>query len=442
MHRTIAFSFAFALAAFAQSDRGTITGTIADPAGAVVASAPIEVKNVETGALYQAGSSATGNYVVQVPTGTYEVTVSVPGFKKFIRANLVVPVEQTLRVDVVLEVGSNAESVTVTEAAPLLKTESGELSHNVTADTLNTLPVLGIGAGNVGATGIRSPYSVMNILPGAEWMPDATIRLNGLEGNSAALRVEGQDATATITLGATSQTQPSVEATQEVAIQTSNYAAEFGQAGGGLFNFTMKSGTNQFHGSGYDYFVNEALNAGTPFTSDGQGHLLRPRQRRNDYGFSVGGPIWIPHVYNGHDKTFFFINWEQFRENVIVNNLALTVPIPAYRQGDFTQALTGRNLGTDGLGRPIMENQIFDPATTRFIGGVQYRDPFPNNTIPPQQLDPVALRVQSYIPLPTKPGLVSNFVPTYTNKRVSTIPSIKVDHSVSARLKLSGYWSM
>ena len=189
------------------------------------------------------------------------------------------------------QIGSSAESVTVTDAAPLLKTESGELAHNVSADTLNNLPVLGIGTASVGATGIRSPYSVMNLIPGASWLADNTMRLNGSEGNSAALRVEGQDATPTVSLGQTSQTQPSVEATQEVAIQTSNYAAEYGQAGGGLFNFTMKSGTNQFHGSAYDYFVNEALNAGTPFTDDGKGHLLRPRQRRNDYGFSLGGPV-------------------------------------------------------------------------------------------------------------------------------------------------------
>src|SRR5215469_11026668 len=441
MRASIACLFALSLGAFAQSDRGTITGTIADPAGAVVANAPIEVKNVETGALYQAGSSATGNYVVQVPTGAYELSVTVPGFKKFIRANLAVPVEQTLRIDVVLEVGSSAESVTVTEAAPLLKTESGELSHNVTSDTLNTLPVLGIGAGNVGATGIRSPYSVMNMLPGANWMPDATIRLNGLEGNSAALRVEGQDATATITLGATSQTQPSVEATQEVAIQTSNYAAEFGQAGGGLFNFTMKSGTNQFHGSGYDYFVNEALNAGTPFTDDGHGRLLRPRARRNDYGFSVGGPVWIPKIYNGHDKTFFFVNWEQYRETQVINNVPLTVPTLQYRAGNFTQALTGRMLGVDGLGRPYQENEIYDPSTERVIGGVRYRDPFANNAIPATELDPVALKVQAYIPLPTNSALTNNYVPSYTNTRVSTIPSVKIDHSISTRLKLSGYWS-
>ena len=441
MRASIASLFLFALSAFAQSDRGTITGTIADPAGAVVANAPIEVKNIETGALYQAGSSATGNYVVQVPTGAYELSVTVPGFKKFIRANLAVPVEQTLRIDVVLEVGSSAESVTVTEAAPLLKTESGELSHNVTSDTLNTLPVLGIGAGNVGATGIRSPYSVMNMLPGANWMPDATIRLNGLEGNSAALRVEGQDATATITLGATSQTQPSVEATQEVAIQTSNYAAEFGQAGGGLFNFTMKSGTNQYHGSAYDYFVNEALNAGTPFIDDGHGHLLRPRARRNDYGFSIGGPVWIPRVYNGQNKTFFFVNWEQYRETQVINNVPLTVPTVQYRAGNFTQALTGRMLGVDGLGRSYQENEIYDPSTERIISGVRYRDPFPNNTIPATELDPVALKIQAYIPMPTSLALTNNYVPAYSNTRVSTIPSVKIDHSISSRLKLSGYWS-
>src|SRR5271165_3444129 len=140
------YLFLLALPLVAQSDRGTITGTIADPAGAVVASAPIEVRNVETGAIYQVGSSATGNYVVQVPTGNYEMSVSVPGFKKYVRQKMAVPVEQTLRIDVILEIGSNSESVTVTEAAPLLKTESGELAHNVTGAMLNDLPVLGIGA--------------------------------------------------------------------------------------------------------------------------------------------------------------------------------------------------------------------------------------------------------------------------------------------------------
>jgi Carboxypeptidase regulatory-like domain/TonB dependent receptor len=439
--RVAAFLLFFSLKVFAQGDLGTITGSVMDPAGAVVAGAPIEVRNVDTGAMYQVGSSATGNYVVQVPTGTYELSVTAPGFKKFVRQNIAVPVAQTLRIDVSLEVGSNTESVTVTEAAPLLKTESGELAHNVTSDALDTLPVLGIGTAAVGATGIRSPYSVMNLVPGAVWQADNTIRLNGMEGNTSALRVDGQDATGTISNGQTSQTEPSVEAIQEVSVQQSNFAAEFGQAGSGLFNFTMKSGTNQFHGSAYDYFVNEFLNAGTPFTNDGNGHLLRPRQRRNDYGMSLGGPVEIPRVYNGHDKTFFFFNWEQFREKDVINNFPTTVPTLAYRQGNFQQALTGRSLGTDGLGRPIMENEIYDPKTLRLVNSVPYTDPYPNNIIPASDLDAVALKIQSYIPLPQNSALVNNYTPVYTNPRYTEIPSIKIDHSISARAKLSGFWS-
>src|SRR2546423_1811354 len=130
------------LTAFAQNDRGTITGTISDPAGAVVANAMVEARNVETGSVYHGGSSATGNFTLaQMPTGKYELTVSVPGFKRFVRPGIVVPVAQVVRVDATLEVGAATESVTVEAAAPLLKTESGELSTNVSTDTLNQLPI-------------------------------------------------------------------------------------------------------------------------------------------------------------------------------------------------------------------------------------------------------------------------------------------------------------
>src|SRR5207249_1261000 len=161
----------------------------------VVPKDPIEAKNLESGATYQAGSSTTCNYTLsQLPTGTYEMSVTVPGFKKFVRQNIALPVAQTVRIDVSLEVGSNTESVTVTEAAPLLKTESGELSHNVSTDTMNNLPVTGIGAG-AGQAGIRNPYAVLQVLPGADWRPDTSVRLNGLPSNTQTLRIEGQDAT-------------------------------------------------------------------------------------------------------------------------------------------------------------------------------------------------------------------------------------------------------
>lgn len=407
----------------------------------MVANAPIQAKNVETGAVYQAGASGTGNYTLsQLPTGTYELSVTVPGFKKYVRENIFLPVAQTLRVDVQLEVGATGESVTVTEAAPLLKTESGELSHNVATERLDSLPMLTIGAG-AGTAGIRNPYSVIQMLPGSSnFAADSNIRLNGTPSNTQALRIEGQDATYGYS-SAQSMASPSVDAIQEFAIQTSNYAAEYGQAGSGLFNVTMRSGTNQFHGSAYEYFVNEALNAGTPNTNNGANEHIRNRQRRNDYGFTVGGPIWLPKLYDGHDRAFFFFNFEQFRETTINSTTNYTVPTSAYRSGNFSQSLTGRNLGTDALGRPILENTIYDPNTDRAINGLRQRDPFPNDTIPIQDQDPVSLKIQNLIPQTNAPGLINNFHPVFTNSRLTYIPSVKIDYSISPASKISGYWS-
>ncbi|MBV8820788.1 MAG: carboxypeptidase regulatory-like domain-containing protein [Acidobacteriaceae bacterium] len=431
-----------AASGFAQGDRGTITGTIGDPAGAVVAGAAVETRNVETGATYQAATTTTGNYTLaELPAGSYELSVSVPGFKKYVRQGLTVQVGQTLRIDVMLEVGTATESVTVNEAAPLLKTESGELSHNVGGERLDDLPVLGIGSTQAGSAGIRNPYAVTEIIPGTYWVPNSIVRVNGAPSNTEAMRIEGLDASNSFTPGVPAQSQPSVDSIEEFGIQTSNFAAEYGQVGGGLFNVTMKSGTNQFHGTAYDYFVNEVLNAGTPFTTNGNGSLIRPVQRRNDWGFTLGGPMWIPKIYNGHDRTFFFFNFEQFRETQNINNTPITVPTALYRTGNFSQALTGRTLGTDPLGRPIMENTIYDPSTQRVVNGAIVRDPFPGNTIPASQMDPVALKVQSLIPQPTSSGLINNYLPSYPSQRVTEIPALKADQFFSPRDKASFYWS-
>src|SRR6516225_5530415 len=184
--------------ALAQGDRGTITGTIADPAGAVVAGAPVEARHIETGAVYQAASTSTGNYTLsQLPAGSYEVSVAEPGFKKYVRQGLTVEVAQTLRIDVTLEVGSAAESITVTEAAPLLKTESGELSHTVTTEKIDNLPLLPTGAA-AGNSGIRNPMAVVALLPGSFYAgtganaTNSAVRINGAPTNTEVILVEGQ----------------------------------------------------------------------------------------------------------------------------------------------------------------------------------------------------------------------------------------------------------
>ncbi len=451
---SVALGLLFAFTAFAQSDRGTITGTISDPAGAVVAGAAVEAKNVATGAVYQAASSATGNYTIaQLPAASYEVTVTVPGFKKFIRSNLVVEVASSLRVDAALEVGASSESVTVTEVASQLKTEGGEVAHNISTQTLNDLPILTLvgaaaGVGTANTLGnIRNPLASVQLLPGARITTDTILRINGMPSNSQSINIEGQDATNGFFKQQNQINQAGVEAIQEVAIQTSNFAAEYGQAGGGYFNYTMKSGTNQLHGSGYDYFVNEALNAGLPFTDRGAtnsakaGQLVRNPLRQNDYGFTLGGPITIPKIYNGRDKTFFFFSFEQFRQTAVTTNTVAIVPTVAQRAGNFSAALNGTCNGPDTSGQQVCFNEIFDPLTNKTVNGSVVRSPFPNNTVPLTRFDPTAVIIQNMIPQPNSPGLINYTASPYSNFRHTTIPSIKIDHSISAKMKLAGYYS-
>ncbi len=434
------------IAGFAQSDRGTITGTIADPAGAVVANAAIEARNVETGSVYPVASSATGNYtIVQLPAGNYSLTVTVPGFKRYLRQGLTVEAAQTIRIDVALEVGSAAESVTITEETPLLKTESGDLSHVITTERLDALPLMQTGA-VAGSSGIRNPYNVVALMPGSYYSPTGsvgpTVRINGGVSNSETVLIEGMDATNSLGQGASQQNQPGADSIQEWAVQTSNYSAEFGQAGNAIMNVTMRSGTNQYHGSAYEYYANEDFNAGQPFTNSGNGHLLRPQQRRNDYGATLGGPVLIPKVYNGRNKSFFFFNWEQYLISQSMLPAAISVPTAAYRQGNFSSALLPTKLGTDPLGNSIFGNQIYDPSSRQTVGTQIVTSPYVNNTIPIKSFDPVAVKIQNLIPAPTNSSLlVNNYQQTYLSDRHTEVPSLKIDQSLGSKDKLSFFWN-
>jgi Carboxypeptidase regulatory-like domain/TonB dependent receptor len=459
---------ACAAALFGQAANGTITGTVTDPAGAVVPNAPVRVRNTGTGVTYQTVTTKTGDYTVtELPVGTYQVTIQAPGFKTYTHRNIQVQAAGVVREDPKLEIGASAETVTIAAQSTLLRTETGDFGVNIDTGSITNLPLLPIGTVNAGSSGIRNPFSMIELLPGlGEYIPNNTMIVNGLGGVLApteGFRIEGMDFTNHLVSYAVQENQPSADAIQEVAIQTSNFAPEFGQGGGTILNLTMKSGTNQVHGTVYENFVNEDLNAGVPFSIDtATGQKERPRNRRNDFGGALGGPVVIPKLYNGRNRTFFFWNFEDYLETQQYS-FGLTVPTTDYLNGNFSHispngdcsfcALYGIQttaLGfpiptTDALGRPMYANEIYDPLSRGVVAAsnLGYANPFPNNMIPPSRISPVAAAIQALFPAPQAPSdvLTSNAAGPIPGHRGTTIPSLKLDQVITNKDKLSFYWS-
>ncbi len=441
-----------------QTGLATITGTINDPSGAVVANAPVLVRNLANGQVYTSASTQTGNFSVsQVPIGDYDLIIAVPGFKTFTHTGFHLAAGQTMREDVSLEVGQTTESVTVTADASLLKTETTEVGQNVTLSQLNNLPILSVGATN---SGFRDPYSSTRMVPGIRYLGGSNIAsgnpacctslvVNGTPANTMQTRLDGMtmNPTGPRLITAAQQAQPSVDALEEVAIETSNFAAEYGTAGGAMVNMVTKSGTNAFHGSAYDYGTNEAMNAHQPYTG------IRNLVKQHDWGLTFGGPVRIPKIYNGENKTFFFWSYEQFRNKNINTSNTTTVPLPAYRTGDFSNLLAAENrlITTAGgnyldpLGRTVASGTIFDPNSQQVAAnGTAYRNPFPGNQIPVSRFDPIVSKVLPLVPQPLGLNALrgqasNNYQGTYNSSRISAIPSIKLDQNLGSKGRLSIY---
>jgi hypothetical protein len=474
------------LLAFGQVGNGTITGTVSDQAGAVVAGAPVQIKNVDTGVVYSGASSTTGNYTISdLPVGKYSITVTVQGFKAYTHTNLAVEAAQTLREDVALQVGSSSESVTVTAESTLLKTETGDLATNITLTQIDELPLMGIGVNNSGTSGYRNPYNVITTIPGAvNYNAMNAIGLNVNNLTTQSMLVDGQESTTRVLgIGGTGQYyqigQMGVDSLQEVSYQTSNYAPEYGTASSVVINQTMKSGTNTYHGSAFDYVVNEDLNAGEPFSisgcetglngvqscanGGGSGGKYQPRQRRQDFGGTLGGPVFIPKIYNGHNKTFWYFSYEQYAETDFYQ-FGDTVAVPAYINGNFSAISPNGNcslcstygiqptaLGTptiqkDPLGNQMFANEIYDPATRGVTSsGLGYASPFPGNVIPPTRFSPLTVKLQTLISslgvAAQDPSLTGNYTASIPGVRYSAIPSIKIDHNLDSKDKLSFFYS-
>jgi hypothetical protein len=371
------------------------------------------------------------------------------GFKAYNHTQFHLSAGQTMREDVRLEVGAASESITVNADATLLRTESSELVHNITLTQLNNLPILVVGATS---QGYRDPFQSIRLVPGIRYANGSavnTLVINGTPSNSAQVRLEGQTqgSTRASLLGATGQTQPSVDAVEEVAILTSNFAPEFGTAGGAVINMVAKSGTNRYSGTAYDYAINEALNAHQPYTG------ARNVVRQHNWGFTFGGPVKLPKIYDGANKTFFFFSYEQYRERKLITNSATTVPIQAYRDGDFSNLTRQENRlirsaagdVRDPINRTIQSGTIFDPATEKVAAnGQRYRDPFVDNKIPLTRFDDLSKKILPLIPQPTGPlaatQALNNYMAPYRQDRTSYIPSIKIDQNLGSSSRISVYY--
>jgi len=441
----------------AQSDRGTIAGTVQDSSGAAVAGAAITIKGADTGSVYQAVSSGNGSYRVNdVAIGRYDLTIEAKGFKTSLQKGVLIEINSVAALNITLQPGDVKEEVTVLADAPTIQTESSEIGTVVGDKQIHELPLMLNTTGQSG--GVRSPETFIFLTPGATGQGTVgdhssagiyETKISGGQNFGSEILLDGASTQRSDSGTAFDQTAPSVEALTEFKVTTATPSAEFGHTSGGVESFTTKSGTNKYHGSLFELFHNEAMNA-RPWACCGP-IIKVPRDRQNDFGGALGGPVRIPHVYDGHDKTFFFFAWEQYRNRVSLQNDILTLPTSAERGGDFS-ALLGPGLVDPNTslpvinpcnGQQVLQGQIFDPSTTQVVGGQTCRLPFAGNII--TNLSPVAQKILGYLPPTNLPGNPANGVnglqqnyqnPAGTTPKVITQTSFRIDEDLTNKSKM------
>jgi hypothetical protein len=407
-----------AAAVFAQSERGSIRGTIQDSTGAVIPGAKVVATNVGTGVQTPTVSTEAGNYnIPQLPPGTYTVSVEKEGFRKLVRENVVVSVSAIVGLDLKLDVGAVSESVTVAAMAPQLKSESSEVSIAVSPKSFSDLPL--------NAGGGRAAENFLFLSPGTSGNTfDAHI--NGSQTLSKEMQIDGMSTVISEIQGDPRTLTFPPDALQEMSVMTSNYPAEFGNTGGGVERFVVKSGTNELHGNFYEFIKNDKLDARGFFNAS------RSIHRENEFGYSIGGPVYIPKVYSGKNKTFFFNNINWYKNRGGPQNSVASVPNDAMRGGD----LSGwRN--PDGSLIPV-----YDPASTRPDGqGGYIRDPFAGNLIPQGRMSQVSKNILTYVPRSATQAVQNNYPATGNTRNDNYNYTIKIDHYITQSHRVSGTWN-
>lgn len=355
----------------AQTDRAILTGTVADASGAAIGGAQVTVTHSATNVNSASQTNDTGNFTVPaLPVGTYSVRIEKAGFKAAVRTGLILGSGATATLNVTLELGQVSESIQVEATLDQLQTSTAKVATAVTSKMVDELPLVVGGA-------MRGVFDLATITPEANEPEDKGFNVGGAQGGSYGATLDG----VSILTARFNSVQwanvntPSVDAITEFAVETNGFKAEFGRGQGGMITFSSKSGTNELHGTAYEFLRNDALDA-RRFFEDQKG-----KYKQHDFGWSVGGPVYIPKIYDGRNKTFFFASGEWFRNSVGAASGRFSVPTAEMYTGDFSNWV-------DNNGRQL---PIYDPSTTRTNpnGSGFIRTPFAGNRIPQARFSPL-----------------------------------------------------
>src|SRR5271170_6964479 len=461
----------------AQIDTGGITGTVTDSSGAIVPGAIITLTNDATGVILSTKSTSTGTYsLTAIRPGPYTLRGEAPGFEAFVDNGLEVHLQSTLTIDIPFTAGSVKQEVTVSAAAPLLQAENAAVGQTITSQTVNDLPLNGrnwtslpqLAAGTSTAP-VANPSGNSGSTDSAYFSVDGVnlwqndFRLNGINDN---IEIYGGSS-----VGSNAAIIPPPDAIQEFKLQNGNFNAEFGHSTGGVINAAIKSGTNRLHGDVWEYFRNTDLDANIFFKATPTSPV--PAYHQNQFGATLGGPVYIPKIYNGKDRTFFFVDYQGDRL-VTPAPATSTVPTQNMINSGFTNLQDlitySGGTGTDVLGRTFSHGTILDPATTRpVVQGVMdpvtgliatatgyVRVPFYTgslvgktnfvgatgqlNVIPVGRIDPNAVHILQLYPVPIYSGLANNFAWTPSQDETDNSWDIRIDETINQKNTLFGVY--
>lgn len=438
LRKLLVLFIALSCSAIAQTTTGTVTGRVTDAADASMSGTEVTLRNTRTGVEQKTQTREDGFYVFPlVPPGAYRVQIAKEGFQQF-ATEFELTVNQTARIDVSLKIGQVSESVTVDERAVLLESETSSLGEVITSKQIEELPLNGrnpfaLASLSAGVVPLGSFGAGLNATRMAAQMAGANnFMANGGIAGSNEVLLDG----VAITVCCQGQPAiiPSVEVTQEFKVQTNASTAEFGRTSGGILNLVTKSGSNSWHGGLYEFLRNDQLSAANWFTNrSGNAPVpgrsdFRPPLRYNQYGFTIGGPLSIPKLYSGKDRTFIFGGFEGTKVRQYAYSTS-TVPTALMRAGNFSEGPTA----------------IYDPATTApnpNAPGQYIRSAFANNIIPTNRMNAVNLNYNQFFPLPNAPGIVNNYNWIGSIGTDDAQGTVRVDHNFSATSRLFGRWSV